>query len=54
VDIVINNAGVLRDKTFLKLTPEELEIVLDVHLKGAFYVTQPAFASMKEKTTAAS
>ncbi len=48
VDIVINNAGVLRDKTFLKLTPEELEIVLDVHLKGAFYVSQPAFASMKE------
>jgi NAD(P)-dependent dehydrogenase (short-subunit alcohol dehydrogenase family) len=48
VDIVINNAGVLRDKTFLKLTPEELEIVLDVHLKGAFYVTQPAFAKMKE------
>lgn len=48
VDIVINNAGVLRDKTFLKLTPEELEIVLDVHLKGAFYVTQPAFAAMKE------
>jgi len=48
VDIVINNAGVLRDKTFLKLTQEELEIVLDVHLKGAFYVTQPAFAAMKE------
>lgn len=47
VDIVINNAGVLRDKTFMKLTQEELEIVLDVHLKGAFYVTQPAFASMK-------
>jgi NAD(P)-dependent dehydrogenase (short-subunit alcohol dehydrogenase family) len=48
VDIVINNAGVLRDKTFLKLTPEELEIVLDVHLKGAFFVSQPAFAAMKE------
>ncbi len=48
VDIVINNAGVLRDKTFLKLTQEELEIVLDVHLKGAFFVTQPAFAAMKE------
>ena len=47
VDIVINNAGILRDKTFAKLTPEELEIVLDVHLKGAFYVTQPAFAVMK-------
>jgi len=49
VDIVINNAGVLRDKTFLKLTPEELNLVLDVHLKGAFYVSQPAFRVMKEK-----
>ncbi|MBM4383806.1 MAG: SDR family oxidoreductase [Deltaproteobacteria bacterium] len=48
VDIVINNAGILRDKTFAKLTPEELEIVLDVHLKGAFYVTQPAFPVMKQ------
>ena len=48
VDIVINNAGILRDKTFAKLSPEELEIVLDVHLKGAFFVSQPAFRSMKE------
>jgi NAD(P)-dependent dehydrogenase (short-subunit alcohol dehydrogenase family) len=48
VDVVINNAGILRDKTFAKLTPEELEIVLDVHLKGAFYVTQPAFKVMKD------
>ncbi len=47
VDVVINNAGILRDKTFLKLSPEELEIVLDVHLKGAFFVSQPAFGSMK-------
>ena len=46
VDIVINNAGVLRDKTFLKLTPEELEIVLDVHLRGAFHVVRPAFPLM--------
>jgi NAD(P)-dependent dehydrogenase (short-subunit alcohol dehydrogenase family) len=49
VDIVINNAGILRDKTFAKLSKEELEIVLDVHLKGAFYVTQPAFRKMKEQ-----
>lgn len=49
VDVVINNAGILRDKTFAKLTPEELEIVLDVHLKGAFYVSQPAFRAMKEQ-----
>jgi NAD(P)-dependent dehydrogenase (short-subunit alcohol dehydrogenase family) len=48
VDVVINNAGILRDKTFLKLSPDELGIVIDVHLKGAFYVTQPAFAYMKE------
>lgn len=48
VDVVVNNAGILRDKTFLKLTPEELGIVLDVHLKGAFYVSQPAFRAMKE------
>jgi NAD(P)-dependent dehydrogenase (short-subunit alcohol dehydrogenase family) len=49
VDIVINNAGILRDKTFAKLAPEDLEIVLDVHLRGAFYVTQPAFRAMKEQ-----
>jgi NAD(P)-dependent dehydrogenase (short-subunit alcohol dehydrogenase family) len=49
VDIVINNAGILRDKTFAKLSKEELEIVLDVHLKGAFYVTLPAFRKMKEQ-----
>ena len=49
VDIVINNAGILRDKTFAKLAPADLEIVLDVHLKGAFFVTQPAFIKMKEQ-----
>ncbi len=48
VDIVINNAGILRDKTFVKLAAEDLESVIDVHLKGAFFVTQPAFRSMKE------
>ncbi len=47
VDIVINNAGILRDKSFAKLEPQHLEAVIDVHLKGAFYVTQPAFRLMK-------
>ena len=47
-DIVINNAGILRDKSFTKLEPENLEIVIDVHLKGAFFVSQPAFRAMKE------
>jgi len=45
----VNNAGILRDKSFAKLTNAELEIVLDVHLKGAFYVSQPAFRAMKER-----
>jgi len=49
IDIVINNAGILRDKTFIKLEPPDLEAVLDVHLKGAFFVTQPAFSHMKEQ-----
>jgi NAD(P)-dependent dehydrogenase (short-subunit alcohol dehydrogenase family)/acyl dehydratase/putative sterol carrier protein len=49
VDIVINNAGILRDKSFLKLEPENWQIVLDVHLNGAYNVSRPAFAVMKEK-----
>jgi NAD(P)-dependent dehydrogenase (short-subunit alcohol dehydrogenase family) len=47
VDIVVNNAGILRDKTFHNLTPDLLEPVLDVHLKGAFYVTKPAWVHMR-------
>ncbi len=50
VDIVINNAGILRDKSFHNLTPELLNTVIDVHLKGAFYVTQPAWKIMREKS----
>ena len=49
VDIVINNAGILRDKTFHNMTPDLLDPVLDVHLKGAFNVSQPAFVKMKEQ-----
>jgi NAD(P)-dependent dehydrogenase (short-subunit alcohol dehydrogenase family) len=49
VDIVVNNAGILRDTSFKNLGPEQLEPVLDVHLKGAFYVTQPAWAHMREQ-----
>jgi NAD(P)-dependent dehydrogenase (short-subunit alcohol dehydrogenase family) len=48
VDVVINNAGILRDKSFAKMSWEDLDLVLDVHLKGAFYVSQPAFKVMKE------
>ncbi|MEC7926572.1 MAG: SDR family oxidoreductase [Actinomycetota bacterium] len=45
---VVNNAGILRDKSFAKMTEEDLDAVLDVHLKGTFFVCQPAFAHMKE------
>jgi len=48
VDIVINNAGILRDRSFANMEMSEIETVLDVHLKGAFYVSQPAFRIMKE------
>ena len=43
VDIVINNAGILRDAAFKNMDAEKLEPVIDVHLKGAFYVTQAAW-----------
>jgi NAD(P)-dependent dehydrogenase (short-subunit alcohol dehydrogenase family) len=48
VDIVINNAGILRDASLAKMTAENFDILIDVHLKGAFYVTQPAFKVMRE------
>jgi len=48
LDILINNAGILRDKGFLKMEPENWKAVLDVHLNGAFNVTRPAFAAMRD------
>ena len=48
VDILINNAGVLRDKSLVKLGEEEWDIVNNVHLKGAFCVTKPAVSVMRE------
>jgi len=47
VDILINNAGILRDKTFTKMDEENWDAVMNVHLKGAFFVTRPAFDVMK-------
>ena len=46
--MVVNNAGILRDRSIVKMSREEWELVLDVHLKGAFCVSQPAFRVMKE------
>jgi len=49
VDVVVNNAGILRDKSFHNLDQTMIESVIQVHLLGAFYVTQPAFQIMREK-----
>jgi NAD(P)-dependent dehydrogenase (short-subunit alcohol dehydrogenase family) len=49
VDIVVNNAGILRDRAFHNLTPDELDPVLDVHLRGSFFVTVPAWRVMQER-----
>ena len=48
VDAVINNAGILRDKSFANITEEEFSLIIEVHLKGTYFVTQPAFKIMKE------
>jgi NAD(P)-dependent dehydrogenase (short-subunit alcohol dehydrogenase family) len=49
VDILVNNAGILRDKAFHKMDHTIIDAVIDVHLKGALYVSQPAFRLMREQ-----
>jgi NAD(P)-dependent dehydrogenase (short-subunit alcohol dehydrogenase family) len=49
VHIIVNNAGILRDSSFKNMDKDKLEPVLDVHLKGAFYVTQPAWSHFREQ-----
>ncbi len=49
VDVVINNAGILRDKSFAKLTAEELDLVLKVHVYGSFFVTMAAWPHLREQ-----
>ncbi|MGO9559729.1 MAG: SDR family oxidoreductase [Acidimicrobiales bacterium] len=49
VDVLVNNAGILRDKAFHKMDTAMIDSVIDVHLKGAFYVSQPAFRIMREQ-----
>jgi len=49
LDILVNNAGILRDKAFHKMDAAMIDAVVDVHLKGALYVGQPAFRVMREQ-----
>jgi NAD(P)-dependent dehydrogenase (short-subunit alcohol dehydrogenase family) len=49
VDIVVNNAGILRDRMIFNMTEEEWDGVIDTHLKGTFAVTRAAVPHMREK-----
>lgn len=49
VDILINNAGVLRDTSFHKMTEEQWDLIQDVHVKGAFRLTHAVWPIMREK-----
>jgi len=49
VDILINNAGVLRDKSFSKMEPADFEFVVRVHLIGSAYCTKAVWETMREQ-----
>jgi len=49
VHILINNAGILRDKSFLKMAPEDFEIVIKVHLIGAAFASKACWEVMREQ-----
>lgn len=48
IDVVINNAGILRDKSFSKMTEDDWDLVYQVHVKGAFKVSHAAWPYMRE------
>lgn len=49
IDILINNAGILRDKSLLKMTDQDWDIIQRVHLRGSFLVTRAAWPHMRER-----
>ena len=49
VDILINNAGILRDKTFLKMSLDDFRAVVDVHLMGSVHCTKAVWELMREQ-----
>lgn len=50
IDVLINNAGILRDKSLLKMEIDDYRKIMSVHLDGTFFCTKAAFAYMKEQT----
>jgi NAD(P)-dependent dehydrogenase (short-subunit alcohol dehydrogenase family) len=53
VDCVVNNAGILRDRLFHKMTVEDWEAVIQVHLMGSFYVSRAAATHFREQESGA-
>jgi NAD(P)-dependent dehydrogenase (short-subunit alcohol dehydrogenase family) len=49
VDVLVNNAGILRDKSFANMTEELWDAVVAVHLKGTFCVTLPVWQHLKQR-----
>ncbi len=49
IDVVVNNAGILRDKSFAKMTREDWELVYRVHVNGSFRVTHAAWPHLREQ-----
>jgi 3-hydroxyacyl-CoA dehydrogenase/3a,7a,12a-trihydroxy-5b-cholest-24-enoyl-CoA hydratase len=49
VDIVVNNAGILRDRSFHKMADEDWDLVYQVHLRGAYKVSRAAFPHMRDQ-----
>src|SRR6478672_3160180 len=49
IDVVINNAGILRDTSFAKMTREDWELIFRVHVQGAFRVTHAAWPYMRDQ-----
>src|SRR4030095_16192163 len=49
LDVVVNNAGILRDRFFFNLSPEDWRAVIDVHLNGSFYVSRAAAPHFKSQ-----
>jgi NAD(P)-dependent dehydrogenase (short-subunit alcohol dehydrogenase family) len=50
IDVVINNAGILRDVSFHKMTDSDWDLVYNVHVKGAYKVTHAAWPHMRDKS----
>jgi NAD(P)-dependent dehydrogenase (short-subunit alcohol dehydrogenase family) len=50
IDILINNAGILRDKSLMKMSIEDWDLIVAVHLSGTFFCTKAAFPNMRENS----